>query len=233
MLIFSLCGLCEAQRFMRQGFSNQEDFGSEMKVENNENTDMTREMFLMQDLNWNLPKLRDLSGIKDAALRAHVHKYLSADTELKLTKKRGKLGLRAIGKTSDGKKLRAFWRQATPKRLKTSDFLTASYDDAVRSRLCTVEFEIQLPPLKKSKKVLPSVVYQVAVEPGSMNAKAMVPRGAGKVTVLPEGRGTNQEVCEVGDCNVGVVRMKSGIVDPTWAKGRAGIFRKGRKSGLV
>ena len=231
-----------AQRFMRQGFSNQEDFGAEMALDDKEAAvDMTREMFLMQDMQWQLQPISDLHGITDRKVRRHIQKYLGKPVDLKLYKKRGKYGLRAIGRMENGNKLRAFWRQAAPSTTssstrKASDFLQVPYEDAVRSRLFTVEFEVQLPPLSKKKQkgggALPSVIYQVSVEPGSMNAKALVPRGSGRVSVLPKGRG-GEKVQDAGSANVGVVNMKPGLVDPTWARWRPPVFRKGRDSGLM
>lgn len=218
---------------MRQGFSNNEDFGAEMALDNKEAAvDMTREMFLMKGMEWEIQPVRELN-VRDATARQQMQKYLCRPIEMKLFKKRGKWGLRAVGRTEKGKKLRAFWRQATVEntRLKTgSDFLTASYDDAVRSRLFTVEFEVQLPPPKKGKP-LPSVVYQFSVEAGSMNPKALVPRGPGRVSVFPAGRNSVKEE-NVGEAVIGTVSMKSGLIDPGWAKGRP-VFRSGRKSGLM
>lgn len=226
----------QAQRFMRQGFSNQEDFGAEMKLDEGETgaVDMTREMFLMQDMPWQLqPVDENYSGVRDRAVRRHLQKHMGTNrpVELKLLKKRGKFGLRAVGKTLAGKKLRAFWRQAAAPPRGSVDFLKAPYDEACRSRLFTVEFEVQLPPLHKSSKdTLPSVVYQLSVEPGSMNAKALVPRTAGRVVVYPAGRGG--ECVEVGTAKVSVAPMRAGLVDPGWAKGRPN-FRRGRNSGLM
>ena len=237
ILLLSIMNTCSAQRFMRQGFSNNEDFGAEMKLEDSEGAvDMSREMFIMKDMEWEIQPIENLY-VKDPAVRKHIQKYLSRPVELKLFKKRGKYGLRAVGRTESGQKLRAFWRQAvssgsTRRLLKSSDFLTASYDDAVRERLFSVEFEVQLPPIKKAHKgALPSVVYQFSVEPGSMNPKALVPRGVGRVFVFPAGRSSEKET-NAGQAMVGAVRMKPGLVDPGWAKGRP-VFRRGRKSGLM
>jgi len=233
----------DGQRFLREGFSNQmeSDFRGEMKLEDNEAlSGMTREMFLMQDNDWELepPVLKE--GVIDSKLEGHIRKYLKAPIKLKLLKKKGKYGLRAVGLTENGQKLRAFWRQSAPSQrssVKTSDFLSASYDDAVRSRLFMVEFEVQLPPLVKKRNArspLPSVVYQIAVEPGSLNPKAMIPRGSGKVRVYPEGRNEDSaSLCieDVGTCNIGLP-MKAGLVDPTWPRGRP-FFAKGRSPGVI
>lgn len=238
-----------AQGFLRDGFSNSA--GNEMKGEMKLDEDqqvagMTREMFLMQDMEWELqPPALDEADDLDGRVKSHVQKYMKAPITLKLNKRKGRFGLRAVGQMKNGKKLRAFWRQgaisssAPSQRLKASDFLTSSYDEAVRSRLFMVEFELQLPPVSKRSKVLPSVVYQVAIEPGSMNTKAMVPRGAGKVRIYPQGRGdaaaadAPAPTCvDAGTCHVGVVSMRAGIVDPGWAKGRS-ILRKGRPTGVV
>ena len=107
--------------------------------------------------------------------------------------------------------------------------MEASYDSAVRSRLTTVEFEVVLPPMAKKSKKLPTVVYTIAVEPGSMNPKAIVPRGAGKIKIYPEGR--SSEPIEAGPGNIGL-SMRAGLVDPAWAKGKA-VFRKGRPAGVI
>ena len=149
-----------------------------------------------------------------------------------LQQKQGKYGMRAVGIMDNGQKLRAFWRESPPgltKQLAASDFLEASYDDAARSRLSVVEFEIQLPPVDKKSKKLPSVVYSVAVENGSMNPKAIIPRGAGRIKVYPQGR--ESEPIEAGTASVGL-SMRSGLVDPSWAKGRMA-FRRGRSTGVI
>ena len=254
------------QRFLRQGFSNNEDFGSEMKLDENDSNnafDMTREMFLMQDLMWQIqPPIVPLQlqqKIHDPLLRKHIQKYIkNQPIDIRLLKKRGKFGLRAVGRTADGKKLRAFWRQSivppggpqppppskagssSPPQQRGINFLKASYDDACRTRLFTVEFELQLPPVsKKERNILPSVIYQLSLEPGSMNPKALVPRSAGRVYIYPTGRkamsgnmDSKNEKIEIGKAYISAAPMKPGIVDPSWAKGRP-IFRKGRNSGLM
>jgi hypothetical protein len=230
-LLLAIYPFASAQRFLRSSGQSDTDFRGEMALDTNEAlSGMTREMFLMQDVEWELePPV--LEGV-DRKLQRHIQKYLANPVQLKLHKKKGKYGMRAIGKMSDGKKLRAFWRQgsAAAHQLKTSEFLEASYDEAVRSRLFTVEFEILLPPLTKGSNALPSVVYQIPVEPGSMNAKSMVPRGAGKVKVYPVGHDAGPAV-DAGKGNVGI-SMRAGLVDPGWAKGRA-VFRPGRSLGLL
>lgn len=220
-----------AQRFLKPVSGQMDsDFRGEMKLDENEAlSGMTREMFLMQDINWELQPPVLESQKLDRKLRNHIQKYFQSPLQLKLLKKKGKYGLRAVGQTDNGKKLRAFWRQGIVDRLKASDFLEVSYDDAVRSRLFAVEFEVQLPPLKRGSKTLPSVVYQIPLEPGSLNAKSMVPRSSGSVRVYPEGRSAPPIVA--GTCNAGVT-MKPGLVDPSWAKGRT-VFRKGRSTGLM
>ena len=65
-----------------------------------------------------------------------------------------------------------------------------------------------------------------------MNPKAMVPRGAGNVRVLPDGHSDGEvRTLDAGKTHVSLP-MKSGIVDPGWAKGRL-VFRKGRSTGTV
>ncbi|GKY92280.1 hypothetical protein MPSEU_000199100 [Mayamaea pseudoterrestris] len=226
-----------AQRFLKSDQMDK-DLKNEMSYNSDEYNDsmsgMNREMFLMQKLKWEIepPQLLATSQSLDPKLKQHIKKYLgSAPVELKLQSKKGQYGLRAVGLLENGKKLRAFWRQSPASaRLKAGDFMKSSYDDAVRSRLFVVEFEMQLPPIGKSK-VLPSVVYQVAVESGSMNPKAVITRGSGKVLLYPGGHDANLQRIEAGTCNVGV-SMKAGLIDPNWARGRP-FFRKGRSPGLI
>lgn len=222
-----------AQRFLREGFSNQmeSDFRAEAALgEDDVLSGMTREMFLMQDLEWEIepPSGGGLVGLKDRGLKRHVEKYIQHPIHLKLTKRQGKYGLRAIGTTEGGKKLRAFWRQGNVgNRLKASDLLEASYDDAVKSRLFTVEFELQLPQYKRKQ---PAVVYQVAVEGGGMNPKAMVPRGGGTIKVYPaREKGAVPIIAGAGPVGL---RMKAGLVDPSWSRGRT-ILRTGKSTGFI
>ena len=229
------------QRFMRSS-DVDEEFEMEMEMEDDEKlSGMSREMFIMQRLSWELqpPKLTTTTTVSssnskelDARVKRHVQSFLASPVKLKLQTRKGKYGLRAVGILENGKKLRGFWRQAVTGRqttVKSTDYLSAKYDDAVRNRLLTIEFELQLPPIGKEKK-LPSVVYQFALEPGSMNTKAMIPRGSGRVLVYPTGHDGDPCV-EAGTCNVGMT-MRAGLVDPTWARGRP-FFRKGRSPGVV
>jgi hypothetical protein len=219
-----------AQRFLREGFSNQmeSDFRSEAALEDNQAlSGMTREMFLMQDMEWEVEPPTSLE-LSDRGLKRHVQKHIRHPIHLKLMKRQGKHGLRAMGTTDDGKRLRGFWRQGSVgNRLKASELLDASYDDAVRSRLFLIEFELQLPRYKKHQ---PSVVYQVAVEGGGMNPKAMVPRGGGLIKVYPA-RDKGSTAVVAGRAPVGL-RMKAGLVDPGWSRGR-NILRVGRSVGFI
>jgi len=214
---------------LRDGFNSQMDseYKAEMQMGDGEAMQgMSREMFQMQDADWEIqpPKLENLSP----SMKSHILKYLDEPVKLTLQRRRGKYGMRAIGELPSGQKLRAYWRQGAEKRMRSSEFLHASYDDAVRSRLSMVEFELQLPPLKKSKK-LTSVVYSVAVETGSLTSKAIVPRGSGRIKVYPSGH--DGDSVEAGKGVVGL-KMKAGLIDPGWAKGKR-IFRKGRPVGVI
>lgn len=237
LLLFSLLLLqVSAKRFLREGFSNQmeSDFKGEMKLEENESASgLTREMFLMKEIDWELQPV-DFTLVRDAKLRRHLESFFSKPVKVKLTTRKGKHGLRAVGQLQSGKRLRAFWRQAGgTSRSSPSEFLTGSYEEAVRSRISMLEFELQLPPVDKKSKKLPSVVFSVAVEPGSMNAKAIIPRGAGTVKILPHGHDAGDAVPTI-HAGKGYVSlpMRAGLVDPSWAKGRA-VFRKGRPAGTV
>ncbi|OEU18975.1 hypothetical protein FRACYDRAFT_237263 [Fragilariopsis cylindrus CCMP1102] len=217
----------------REGFSSKvgNEAKNKMKDEAGALNGMTREMFLMKDKEWELQPV-DFSCIKNLKLRRHCQKFLNRPVHMKLSARKGKYGLRAQGQSQSGKRLRGFWRQTTPSA-KGEDLLKIGYDEAVKQRLTSVEFEIQLPPVSKKSRKLPTVIYSIVVEPGSMNPKAIVPRGAGTVRILPDGHGDGEDVNTLTIGKAFVTQpMRSGIVDPGWAKGRL-VFRKGRPTGVV
>lgn len=219
----------EGQRFLRSSGQARSDAQSQLSLADGELNGMARELFLMSESNidWELqpPSLSDLDG----SLKRHVEQFLDGGLTLKLSKNRGKYGMRAVGTMPNGKKLRAFWRQAVRAPLEPADAQSMSYDDAVCRRLFGVEFEVVLPPLP-GKKALPSIIYQIPVEAGRLNPKSIVPRSSGNIKVFPEGR-QGDAIEKVGEGRVGL-RMGAGIVDPAWAKGRAP-FRIGRKLGIL
>jgi hypothetical protein len=268
-LVCFVCGgiknVVSAQRFLREGSQMAAENRAEVEIEDEDSglSGMTREMFLMQNVQWELQppcKLENLGALKHTnidnkrAVAKQVQEYLQEPIRLRLLRRNGKYGLKAIGTTPSGKKIRAFWRQASPSvafgsrprtiggttRLKAADFLEVSYDDAVRSRLFVVDFELQLPRNKNtSNSPPPSIVYQVPIEVGGMNPKAMVARGEAKVKVFPvrekKGGQTTDVAADasiaIGTAKVGLT-MKPGIVDPNWARGRT-ILRCGRSTGFV
>ena len=242
-LYSTLTSSAAAQRFLRDGFSSTMDseFQAEMGMDDTSAAipGMTREMMGMQNVEWELTPPSSLANVisQNPQLAKHVQKYLhNQPISLKLTKRRGgTLGLRALGVTANGKKLRAFWRpaQSRPgqKTPTSTDFLTISYDEAVRSRLSGVEIEVQLPRFQKH---VPSLVYHVSMESGLMNPKAVVTRGDGIVQMYPARDvkdAAKSDCVDVGTGKIGL-KMKAGIVDPSWARGRS-ILRKGRSAGYV
>lgn len=236
-LLLVVLGNASAQRFLREGFSNkmESDFKGEMKLdEGGSASGLTREMFLMKDIDWELHP-GSFENLRDARLRRHLESFLQTPVTLKLSTRKGKYGLRAVGHLQSGRRLRAFWRQSVvPSKQNTESFLSATYDDAIRSRLSVMEFEVQLPPQDKKSQALPSVIFSVPVEPGSMNAKAIIPRGAVNVRVLPKGRisdDSGPQHVELGKGHVHLP-MRAGLVDASWARGRS-IFRKGRINGVI
>ncbi|KAG7363760.1 hypothetical protein IV203_027121 [Nitzschia inconspicua] len=244
--------------FLRDGFSSKigNDAKSRMKLDDagGAAVGMSREMFLMKDRQWELqpPQMVDFTAIKDMSLRKQCQRYLQQPVRIKLSQKRGKYGLRAVGELPSGQRLRGFWRPAsgsgggTTANNKGLDLLKIGYDEAIRQRLTTVEFELQLPSSSSSsrgrnkqnasqkKTSLPSVIYSITMEPGAMNKKAVVPRGGGSVRILPHGHGDGGEsstTIEVGKAYV-TIPMRNGLVDPGWAKGRMA-FRRGRSVGTI
>lgn len=229
-----------AQRFLKSNSLDQELHNS-MRAMNGELNElsggMTREMFLMRNKVWELALPQQLPDPKvdgsrrlDARLKRHIQKYLSLPLEIKLQDRRGKYGYRAVGRMQNGLKLRGFWREKPSQSKTRPNYLECSYDEAVRDRLSLFEIEVQLPPIGR-EKVLPSVVYQLAVETTPRNPDAIIPRGSGKLTVYPKGDGTSGDGIEVGTCSV-FARMKTGLIDPNWARGRP-FFRKGRSPGFI
>jgi hypothetical protein len=238
LILFTILVPFTHANFLRDGFSSKigNDAKSRMKLDDaGAAAGMSREMFLMKDRQWELQPPLDFSSIPNMKLRRHCEKYLHKPITVKLSQKRGKYGLRAVGEMPSGKRLRGFWRAASGGggAAGGSDFLKIGYDEAIKQRLTTVEFELQLPRADKKSKGLPSIIYSVAMEPGAMNPKAVVPRGGGSVRILPNGHadGGDAATIEVGKAYVSIP-MRSGLVDPGWAKGRMA-FRRGRSVGTV
>ena len=103
---------------------------------------------------------------------------------------------------------------------------------------------------------IPRVIYQLAVEGGVMNPKAVIPRGDCLVKVAYADPSSNKK--NVGDRPTGTIpttmttttsssatpslcppfaakigmRTKPGLVDPSWARGRT-ILRQGRPAGVI
>lgn len=222
--------------FMRDGFNAGMD--REFSPENQEIDDsggMTQEMLMMKNQEWQLNPI-DFSKVPNAKLKKHLKSLVGKPTRIKVTNlplKRG-LGYRAMAKTSSGRKLRAAWRAGTRRNeVKSKDLVHESYEEAVRRRngAAHVNIELMLPPVSKGSKDLPSLVYDIVVERGSVNPEAIITRNKGKVTLYPKGYKNKQDKIDVGFAQASMP-MKAGIVDPAWARGRT-IFRKGRSVGQV
>lgn len=229
-----LCSLQCSEAILRDGFNNGMD--REFSPENQEIDDsggMTQEMIMMKNQEWQLDPI-DFSRISNVRLRAHLKSILFKPTRIKVTNlplKKG-LGYRAMGKTANGRKLRAAWRAGKAKELRSKEIANEKYDDAVRRRqgASHINIELMLPPMKGSKD-LPSLVYDVVVERGTVNPEAIVARSEGAVTLYPRGYKHKEDKMEVGNARA-CMPMKAGLVDPSWARGRT-IFRRGRSTGQV
>mmetsp|Transcript_54240 Transcript_54240/g.131605 ORF Transcript_54240/g.131605 Transcript_54240/m.131605 type:complete len:239 (+) Transcript_54240:78-794(+) len=215
-----------------------------MKLDNAGATNgLSREMFLMKDKLWEIHPA-DFSGLKDKDLKSHCEKFLSRPVIMKPSNRPGKYGFKASGTIvgrgkSPGKKLKGcYWRQRDGNDRRGSDLLKIPYDEAVRQTLPTIEFELQLPPLRKkggtSKPKRVTVVYSVAVEGGAMNPKSMVPRGSGSVKVLPDGHrdGAEAETLTLPSKAYVGIPQGAGLIDRAWARGNT-VFRRGRPTGPV
>lgn len=233
-LLLSLLLLIEGAWGRFEGFNSQmaNDARNELALDESESSSgMTREMFLMQELAWELQPI-DFRNVQDGKLRAYLQSYLKDPIKLKLSRRKGKYGLRAIGQTGSDRKLRAYWRQAKGAP-KAGEYLDMSYEDAIKSRLSMLEFEVQLPPRDRNGNII-SLIYTCGFEPGTMNSKSIVPRGAASVEVLPNGRDSTDakvQSIQAGKAHI-CLPARAGLVDPGWARGRS-IFRFGRSTGTV
>jgi hypothetical protein len=230
----ALC-ICTVEAILRDGFSSGMD--REFSPEGQEIDDsggMTQEMIKMKNQEWQLDPI-DFTKIADKKLRKHLQTILGKPTRIKVTNlplKKG-LGYRAMGKTANGKKLRAAWRAGTRRNeIRSKDIVNEPFDDAVRRRqgASHINIELMLPSVKGSKD-LPSLVYDVVVEMGSVNPEAVVARSKGTATLYPKGYKHKEYKVDVGTARA-CMPMKAGLVDPAWARGRT-IFRKGRSVGQL
>ena len=240
-----LLGSAQAQRFLRDGFTSKldEEFKYEAGLDNNPNSPvgMPREMFVLTELDLEVSPPTNLTIPSNRALTRHLHKHLDQPLKLQLEQRKGGIGYRAFGVLPNGKRLRGSWRRGeAPQKLLNSDFLTVSYDEAVRSRLLFLEIEMALPRLSKRQQQQqaskarrpPRVLYQLAVEGGVMIPKAVLPRGDAAVQVLySDAKDSTEPLAPPTAAKLGL-RMKPGLVDPGWARGRT-ILRKGRSAGVI
>lgn len=275
-LLLLCCSVAHAQRGLMR--STEQFYAKDDSISRSTLEHMTREMSLIQDLPWTLPKtsLKPYIGFestqsdaKDGGVKLtkqmakHIEKYTNKHPlTLTLSSKRGKYGLLAGAVLPNGTKLRGYWREATDKESTRTPQMSSSssssmfqklkngelpYDDAVRSRLFTVEFELQLPPLVRGGP-LPSVLYQIPLEKGSLNPKAYTPRydHGNRLVLLPQGRPDGSSVATKPiqiDCgklqhtlpiHCHGTTPKGGIIDPSWSKGKAIFYnpKRTRSSGI-
>lgn len=228
VLLIVTSSFTTAQSFLRQGFVEGEDHELDISERI---SGLSSQLTLASRVAWELPPLQT-SDIRNRVLRRHVRKYLGKNpVQLSLLAQNARKGsFRAIGSLPNGKKLRVLWGEGLNPPTESLD--TSSYDDALYSRLTLLELEVVLPPLPRTK-VLPSIVYKFPLAVGSVNPQTVVPRGAARVSFFPEGRKEGAKYLDLGKSYVVPSPMRNGLVDPSWAKGRAPVFRRGRKSGLM
>jgi hypothetical protein len=243
VLLFYIIPLVFAARgggFLRDGFNNrmEREFGSEASQQVDELGGMSPEMLVLKNQEWELGGVRQqLNVITDKDLRKHVQQFIAKPALIKGTgvavRTASNVGYKAVAKTAQNKKLRAVWKQGTvTNRVTSRDLLSVSYDDAIRRRTGAthVQWELILPPVPGSR-TLPSVVYTVPIQLGSVNPEAVVVSSEGSVVLYPNGSKDKANKIELGTVSV-TMAMKAGLVDPSWARGRT-IFRKGRSVGFV
>lgn len=253
--LFFLLPSVSAQTSRRGATYSYDDEESEDAVTSGVSNDLT----LLRGSSWNLQPLQvdsDHQSADASKYMGHIQKYLSKSLEVKLSGRQGKNGMRAVGRTPDGTKLRMFWRGHADRLVASDDLLKLSYDDAVKKTVPTCELEIQLPPVGKTprgkKPLLPCVIYTISFERGQMDKEKLVPKHTVDAKFLLRGKeradinankkktyskyGPPDESKVATGSRIGHARltapMKAGLVDPAWAKGRA-IFRKGRPTGQV
>mmetsp|Transcript_21793 Transcript_21793/g.44914 ORF Transcript_21793/g.44914 Transcript_21793/m.44914 type:complete len:317 (-) Transcript_21793:1291-2241(-) len=158
------------------------------------------------------------------------------------------------------KRVKASWATTSPRMLnanesggtgnaggsKASPFLKWDYETACLTAHDRVEVEITLPRLRKSGKN-PTVLYTFPISEGNLgDGSTYIPASGGTVKVFPNGRVKKEvdpfskdamkEVEEEGAIDVGKAYVHAaagqGLVDPSWARGRA-VWRQGRKVGVL
>jgi hypothetical protein len=147
-------------------------------------------------------------------------------------------------------KLRSVWfigyerasMQSSAIQQQEADLLTRSYEDNT-AKIYPSHFvlEVFLPKTRACKGGNPLVTYSIPFGVGTTSPKTKVPQANGIVTVYPNGRkkaGSTSldEVAVSQGIEVGQTSLHlnagSGLVDPTWARGRR-YFWKGREVGTL
>lgn len=197
---------------------------------------LSQEMQTLKKFNWEIGPF-DVSGIPDKTLREHVGNLLKNKKVLFKPETKPLKGgkFRAMGLTADGKKIRGKWSggaRSAGTDVTSSQFLELDYDSALRTRegAAIVNFSLVLPPVKGSKDC-PMIEFSVPMKMGTLNPEALTVRGKSTVTFYPTDDKEKADGTLLGKSTVGLP-MRSGIVDPNWAKGRQ-FFRQGRSVGQL
>ena len=168
-------------------------------------------------------------------------------------------GLPLLGPTI--KRVKATWTTVGPRMVNTSSgqvgpggggkstaspLMKLDFDEASLTAHPRMEVEITLPRLRKSGKN-PTVLYTFPISEGNLgDGSTYVPASSGTVKVFPNGRVRKEvdpfskdalkEAEEVGAIDVGKASIHAsagqGLVDPSWARGRA-VWRRGRAVGVL
>ena len=156
------------------------------------------------------------------------------------------------------KRVRAAWSTSGPRMLSVNEqnsqtFLKMDYDAASQTAHSRMEVEITLPRGRKTGKN-PTVLYTFPVSEGNLgDGSTYISASSGTVTVFPNGRvkkasdsmnfsggmvarSMEGETEDEGGVDIGKSAAHAaggqGLVDPSWARGRA-VWRRGRRVGVM
>ena len=168
------------------------------------------------------------------------------------------VGLRFVpfGLSPTARRIRATWTTTGPRVLSPTDqdgsCLSLDYDAAALTAHSRMEVEVTLPRSRRMGQS-PVVVYTFPISDGNMaGAGTYIPASAGSVRVYPAGRRRRPQQQEKDGFQVGKIQTEvaedkedggvdvgrvsahvsagQGLVDPSWARGRA-VWRQGRRVG--
>lgn len=188
-----------------------------------------------QNKQWHLfPPIDNFSKLKDGKLRRHIRSYFGKPIEIELERENSdEVQRRAvIGTLKPGKYLLGHWgvesRDVDDER--PSNVLLDSYDVVRQSMFTPMQVKFKLPPINKRSTDSIYVVWSITLDPSEILPECAKPGSGVVVKVVKEPINNPPEVLYQGS-SFAAFSAKTGVVDHSWAKGRA-FFRRGRTLGV-